>query len=108
MVPVLAAYRDAALRSPLSELQTRASLLATEKMEEILRDRVEPGRGYAWITTANYPAESPVAGFPGFTRSVAVANATVGGVAVRQVTVTVANAGIAPVTLDTWFTELAP
>ena len=108
MVPVVAAYRDAALRAPLAELQTRAALLAVEKMEEILRDRSEPGRGYAYVTAGSYPLESPPAGFPGFTRSVAVADTTLEGVAVRRVAVSVANALVPTVTLRTWFVEVTP
>ncbi len=105
MVPVLAAFRDAAARAPLSELQTRAALLAAERMEEVLRDRAEPSRGWDWIAAANYPAESPVAGFAGFTRAVAVSDTTRDGVPLRRVTVSVSHALVPTVRLQTWFAE---
>ncbi len=50
-------------------LQNQALQLAQEKLDIVLGDRMNPARGFAYITSANYPAESPVAGFPGFDRS---------------------------------------
>lgn len=53
-------------------LENQAIQLAQEKMDGILGDRADAvtPRGFGWITSANYPAENPVAGFPGFSRSV--------------------------------------
>jgi Tfp pilus assembly protein PilV len=109
IVPILATFREAAQRSPLSELQTRAAFLAAERMEEIIADRLSAARGYTWITAANYPVETSIAGFPGFTRTTTIGvDQVVDGVTVRPVAVAVANAAIPAVTLDTWFVEAAP
>jgi len=51
-------------------LLNQAVQLAQEKTDTIIGDRGNPARGFAWIVPGNYPAESPVTGFPGFDRSV--------------------------------------
>lgn len=51
-------------------LENQAQQLAQEKMDVIFGDRMNPARGFAYITSANYPAESPVAGFTDFSRTV--------------------------------------
>lgn len=51
-------------------LQNQALQLAQEKLDIISGDRMNPARGFAYITSANYPAESPVAGFTGYSRTV--------------------------------------
>lgn len=109
IVPILAVFREAARQSPLSEIQTRAGLLAAERMEELARDRLDPARGYAWIAAANYPAEAAIAGFPGFTRTTTIEpDTTIDGAPIRRVRVTAAGAGAPAVTLRTWFAEVAP
>jgi hypothetical protein len=109
IVPILAMFREAARQSPVSELQTRAALLAAERMEELVRDRLDPGRGYDWIVAANYPVDGAIAGFPGFTRTTTIEpDTTISGAPIRRVRVTVANAGAAAVDLRTWFAEVAP
>ncbi|MBI1819566.1 MAG: type II secretion system protein [Nitrospirae bacterium] len=50
----------------------QASELAQEKMDQVIADRYNPARSFNYVTTANYPAENPVAGFTGFNRSVNV------------------------------------
>jgi Tfp pilus assembly protein PilV len=52
------------------------SFLAIEKMEEIIARRYRGTDGYSAITTANFPAESPVSGFAIFNRNVAVSYVT--------------------------------
>jgi Tfp pilus assembly protein PilV len=52
------------------------SFLAIEKMEEIMARRYRGSDGYSAITTANFPAESPVSGFAIFNRSVAISYVT--------------------------------
>lgn len=48
-----------------------ATQLAQQRAEEILADRRNPARGYAYVTTVNrYPNETPVAGFPNYNRVV--------------------------------------
>jgi Tfp pilus assembly protein PilV len=109
MVPLLATFREAAMASPRSEMQTRATFLAGERLEELLCDRRSPARGFAHIAAANYPAESDLPGFPGFTRTTTVGpDAVVDGVTVRPVTVAVSHAACETVTLATWFVEEAP
>lgn len=53
---------------------TIAADLAQEKMEEILGDRMNIGRGFNYIANANYTPESTaptaIAGFPNYIRSV--------------------------------------
>lgn len=48
----------------------QASELAQEKMDQIIADRYNPARGFPYVASANYPAENPVTGFTGFSRSV--------------------------------------
>ena len=85
----------------------------------IFGDRMNAGRGFSYIIPGNYGAENPVTGFVGFNRSVSifcVANADLntnagapgaGGCAsgYTHVTVTVANATIGSVSLDTVVTN---
>ncbi|MFI5304473.1 MAG: prepilin-type N-terminal cleavage/methylation domain-containing protein [Nitrospiria bacterium] len=53
-----------------SPVLIQATELAKERMEQILADKYNTSKGFNYITNANYPAESPVAGFAGFNRSV--------------------------------------
>ena len=50
-----------------------AAQLAQSQMEEIAADKSSPARGFSYLIAANYPAEDPVAAFPGYSRSVAFA-----------------------------------
>jgi Tfp pilus assembly protein PilV len=67
------AVRDAADRRTDPVMLNRARWLAAEKMEDVLADRANADRGYGYVVAANYPAESPVAGFAGLSREVMVA-----------------------------------
>ncbi|MBX3385185.1 MAG: hypothetical protein KF768_01295 [Phycisphaeraceae bacterium] len=72
-VPVMFwALRDAQLRRADPASLTVARWLAVERMETVIADRHAPARGYAHIIPANYPAESPVPGFPSHTRTVTI------------------------------------
>ncbi|HTN44356.1 MAG TPA: prepilin-type N-terminal cleavage/methylation domain-containing protein [Nitrospiria bacterium] len=51
---------------------TTAADLAQERMEQIEGDRMNPARGFGYVTAGNYPAENPVAGFPNYNRSVTI------------------------------------
>jgi prepilin-type N-terminal cleavage/methylation domain-containing protein len=57
------------------DTQTGAQLVQ-EKAEQILADRRNAARGYAWIVAANYPAETPISGFAAFDRSVTISDIT--------------------------------
>lgn len=82
---------------------TSAVLLARERMEEAAADRDAPGRGYAWVTAANYPVENPVAGFPGYTRTTTITgDSTYAGIIYKVVTVTVTSPTAPAVTAATW------
>jgi len=70
--PLISAFVDASMQSILPANSAIASFLATERMEEIIARRYRATDGYAAVTTANYPAESPVSGFPRFNRAVSV------------------------------------
>jgi prepilin-type N-terminal cleavage/methylation domain-containing protein len=99
----------------------QAIQLAQEKMDTILGDRMNSnaGYGFAHIILGNYGAETPVTGFVGFNRSVNIYCVTAadliginglpgaGGCAsgYTHVTVTVANAAIGSVNLDTVVTN---
>lgn len=77
--------------SPL--MASKARWLATEKLEDIIADRHSATRGYAYVVAGNYAAESSISGFPGFTRSVAIAETGAdlvsAGTGYKKVTVTV-------------------
>jgi prepilin-type N-terminal cleavage/methylation domain-containing protein len=74
-------------------LTSRARWLATEKLEDIIADRHSAARGYGYLVAGNYAAESPVTGFPGFSRSVAFnmtgPDLVSAGTGYKKVTVTV-------------------
>lgn len=118
-VGVLSVFSATSRGSADPLILSQATQLAQEKMDVIIGDREDPGRGFAWVVPANYPAESPVAGFPDFNRNVTIfcvnaadLNASVGapgagGCASRytHVAVTVAHAVEGTVTVDTAVTN---
>jgi len=60
-------------------LTQQATSLVQEKLEQIVADRLDrtTPRGFVYATNpANYPAETPIAGLTGFSRSVAIACVT--------------------------------
>lgn len=74
-------------------LASRARWLATEKLEDIIADRHSATRGYSYLASTNYPAESPVTGYAGFGRTVAFsetgADLSTAGTGYKRATVTV-------------------
>lgn len=99
---------------PLVTLQ--AVGLAQEKLDQIVGDRLNTARGFAWITPANYPAENPISGFPAFNRSVTIfcvttadLNTSIGAPpcasGYTHVTVTVTHSVIGSVTAETLVTN---
>ncbi|MHC4447816.1 MAG: hypothetical protein ACYSXF_08565, partial [Planctomycetota bacterium] len=67
------AVREAQIQRANPMLVSTARWLAIEKLEDIVADRHSPSRGFAYVKVGgNYPAETPVAGFAGFDRSVTV------------------------------------
>lgn len=91
--PMFWAIRQAHINRVNPEMISRARWLATEKIETIIADRHSSTRGYTYLVTGNYPAESSITGFPGFTRSVSFTETTVNlstaGTGYMKVTVTV-------------------
>jgi len=75
-------------------LSSRANWLAAEKIEDVIADRNSDTRGFAYLTSANYPDESSVPGFPNFSRSVSLTQTApdlaTAGAGYMKVTVTVA------------------
>lgn len=92
--PMVAAVSSASVSQADPINASRARWLASEKLEDIIADRASTSRGYAYIDAANYPAESTLTGFSGFSRSVAIAeadaNLSTSGTGCKIVTVTVA------------------
>lgn len=69
---LLSTFAEASHQSIKPYQQSIASMLAIERMEEIVARRYRGTDGYGAVTTANFPAESPVSGFSGFSRTVSV------------------------------------
>jgi prepilin-type N-terminal cleavage/methylation domain-containing protein len=70
MPPMMWALRQAQKQRVNAVLASRARWLTCEKLEDIIADRHSTTRGYAYLVAANYPAESSINNFPGFTRAV--------------------------------------
>ena len=106
VLPLSMLFANTSIRSSDARNATMAAQLAQAKMEELTADKNSPARGFSYLLAANYPAESPVAAFPGYSRSVSFSpDSTYDGVTFRTVTVTVTCTSIPPVTVTTWFTS---
>lgn len=70
--PLLWSIKEGERKSVMPARAAAARLLVAEKIEDVLADRHSSTRGYGYVVNGNYPAESPVAGFAGFTRTVTV------------------------------------
>lgn len=100
-------------------LTNQALQLAQEKMDIIEGDRMNPARGFGYVTSANYPVENAVAlGFPGYSRAVTTCCVTVADLnaispctippcasGYTHVTVAVAHAALGNVTVETLVTN---
>jgi prepilin-type N-terminal cleavage/methylation domain-containing protein len=112
--PMLWALRAAHHHRVDHVMASRAKWLASEKLEDVIADR--HCRGYAYLRAANYPAEGAVAGFPGFTRSVSLAETgadlTSAGIGFMRATCTVGytdGSGVArTLSLSTVITDYTP
>ncbi len=91
--PTLFAIREAALDRASPVMASRARWLATAKLEDVIADRHSTTRGYDYLQSANYPAETSVTEAPDFSRSVTLieteADLTTPGEGCMIVTVTV-------------------
>jgi len=106
ILPLSMLFANSSIHSSDARNATLAAQLAQAKMEEMTADKNSPARGFSYLVAANYPAESPVAAFSGYSRSVSFApDSTYDGVTFRTVSVTVTCANIPAVTVTTWFTN---
>lgn len=91
--PMLWSIRQAHVQRVNPMMASKARWLATEKLEDVIADRHSPSRGFTYLNAANYPAENPVSGSPGFSRSIAFtqtgADLVTPGTGYMRVTVTV-------------------
>jgi type II secretory pathway pseudopilin PulG len=110
---MLLAIGQSTLRRATATQAITARWLLSEKLESITADRHSTTRGYTYLTTANYPAEATVAGYPNFTRTTTItettADLTTPGTGYKTVTVTVTwidpTAGTRTSTLSTVVTD---
>jgi prepilin-type N-terminal cleavage/methylation domain-containing protein len=116
VVGVLSVFTTGMRGSANPVIVDQAVQLAQEKMDTIVGDRINAGRGYSFIIPASYGADVPVTGF---NRSVNIfcvtsadlnTNAGAPGASgcasgYTHVTVTVANAAMGSVSLDTVVTK---
>ncbi|HYQ89879.1 MAG TPA: hypothetical protein VEU09_09675 [Candidatus Binatia bacterium] len=106
ILPLSMLFANSSIHSSDARNATLAAELAQAKMEELTADKNSPARGFSYLVTANYAAESPVTAFPGYSRSVSFGpDSTYDSVTFRTVNVTVTCTNIPPVTLTTWFTN---
>ena len=106
ILPLSMLFANSSIHSSDARNATIAAQLAQAKMEELTADKNSPARGFSYLVTANYPAESPVPAFTGYGRTVSfAADSTYDGVTFRTVSVTVTCNNIPPVTVTTWFTS---
>lgn len=91
--PTLWSIREGHKQRINPALAARARWLATEKVEDVIADRHSATRGYGYLASSNYPSEASIAGYPGFSRSVAFAETGVdlvsAGTGFKRVDVTV-------------------
>jgi hypothetical protein len=71
--PMLWALRASQIERADPLMISRARWLASEKLEDVIADRYSAVRGFDYITGARYPAEATIAGSPGFSRRVSIA-----------------------------------
>ncbi len=110
---MLLAIGQSTLRRATATQAITARWLLSERLESITADRHSTTRGYTYLTTANYPAEATVAGYPNFTRNTTItettADLTTPGTGYKTVTVTVTwidpTAGTRTSTLSTVVTD---
>lgn len=72
MPAMLWALRESTAERVDPVMVTRARWLAAERLETLTADRHSATRGYGFVLTGNYPDETVITGFPGFTREVDV------------------------------------
>jgi prepilin-type N-terminal cleavage/methylation domain-containing protein len=92
MPAMLWSIRDSVRRRADPVFLSRARWLAAEKLEDCIADSHSPTRGYSYLVSGNYAAETPVTGFTGFNRSVAIVETApkfIAGTGWKTVTVTV-------------------
>ncbi len=66
------AIRDSQRTRATPVMTSRARWLAAEQLEDTFADRHSSTRGYAYLINANYPSESSIASFPGYSRDLSI------------------------------------
>lgn len=109
---VMTLYQQNVARSSYSERTLKATLLAQQKMEQIVHDKTY--NGYSYLVSGNYtsPEDLTAAGYAGYTRTITFANVNantlndqVPNAGYRRVTVAVAISGGETVSLTTLVTD---
>ncbi len=105
--PILSLFTQNLVDSNESEVYTKATLYAQERMDEILGDKRAVSAGYGWDyinQSGQYPNDAPESGY---TRSVSIdaTGNSYGGVTYAEIQVTVSHANISNVVLTAWATN---
>lgn len=116
MPAMLFALSDAQRSRAMPVMAERGRWLAAEQLEDIIADRHSTTRGYSYVVNGNYPAQTSIPGFPGYARSVSIAETgptlSGAGTGYKTVTVTVTYSGPGGVSrsfsLATAITEYTP
>jgi prepilin-type N-terminal cleavage/methylation domain-containing protein len=99
MPPMMWSLRQAQYQRMNAVQASKARWLTCEKLEDIIADRHSTTRGYAYLVAANYPAETTVTNFPGFSRSVTLVETT------ANLTTVSAGGGFMKVTVSTSYND---
>lgn len=102
---LLQLYSYIFVSSSVYEVETNAVMLCSQKMEEIVTDKISPSRGYSWVVTSGrYPAEN-ISG--GFVRTVIIdtAGKYFSGVSYAEAVVTVSHDLMPTVQVKSWLTR---
>lgn len=70
--PMMVSVRDASVRRVDPLMISRARWVASERLEDVIADRHAAARGWSYVVSTNYPAETSISGFPGFSRSTSI------------------------------------
>ncbi|MBL7995245.1 hypothetical protein JNM05_07715 [bacterium] len=102
---LLQLYSYIFINSAVYEVETKAVMYCTQKMEEVLTDKISPSRGYSWvIASGRYPSESLSGGFVR-TTVIDTAGKYFSGVSYAEVIITVTHAGMPNVQIKNWLTR---
>jgi Tfp pilus assembly protein PilV len=102
---LLQLYSYIFINSSVYELETKAVMLGTQKMEEIITDKMSPARGYSWVVTSGrYPSESITGGYIR-TTTIDTAGKYFSGISYAEAVVTVSHNLMPNVQFKCWLTR---